>query len=414
MRGFEQSGIFYSAVKDENKKLGALICGFFGGSIVLCTIALQPLGFTGRTTVFKAVMLAFVIAAVGCFVFRRMNAVLRGNAAHYSCDDVKFCVSADGVTTTLYYAAIVDITFAERTFMRLKRGYDVTVFTDERSYRFTIVFNGFNNLPAPKDTPFEPIIRRVNGLGANSASSLPSPEAPRPAPDMSALKTPAPHSAPTLSTDEMPTVGGASLEGVLSRLNNELNPAEEAPAPPPPPLPAPERERIEAEENPVLTTGSFFCESRVTWALRIIAVAAGVVGGIFVLQALGLIGSYSKMDYAVALIALIFWAALWITLFRFGSAGKKYSYRLRKTEMLITAKNNEICLYTRDLVRIEHRPMKVLLKQYGWAITVITRYKEYKFRVLFPYKRKIYPYEKTALAQLEEYCPIQSAVKENL
>lgn len=411
MRGFEQSGTFYSAVKNENKKLGALIGGFFGGSIILCTIALQPLGFTGRTTVFKAVMLAFVIAAVGCFVFRKMNAVLRGNAAHYSCDDVKFCVSADGVTTTLYYAAIVDITFAERTFMRLKRGYDVTVFTDERSYRFTIVFNGFNNLPAPKDTPFEPIIRRVNGLGANSASSLPSSEAPRPAPDMSALKAPAPHSAPALSTDEMPAVGGASLESVLSRLNDELNPPEKAPAPPPP-IPAPRRERIEAEENPVLTTGSFFCESHATWALRIIIAAAGVIGGIFVLQALGLIGSYSKMDYAVALIALIVWAALWITLFRVGGTGRKYSYRLRKTEMLITAKNTEICLYTRDLVRIEHRPMKVLLKQYGWEITVITRYKEYKFRVLFPYGKKFYAYDKTALALLEEYCSEPSAAEE--
>lgn len=410
MRGFEQSGTFYSAVKNENKKLGALIGGFFGGSIILCTIALQPLGFTGRTTVFKAIMLAFVIAAVGCFVFRRMNAVLRGNAARYSCDDVKFCVSADGVTTTLYYAAIVDITFAERTFMRLKRGYDVTVFTDERSYRFTIVFNGFNNLPAPKDTPFEPIIRWVNGLSANSGSSLPSPAVPPPAPDMSAL---APRSAPALSTDEMPTVGGASLEGVLSRLNNELNPAEETPAPPPPPIPAPERERIEAEENPVLTTGTFFCESRVTWALRIIAVAAGVIGGIFVLQALGLIGSYSKMDYAVALIALIVWAALWITLFRVGGTGRKYSYRLRRTEMLITAKNTELCLYTRDLVRIEHRPMKILWKQYGWEITVITRYKEYKFRVMFPYGKKFYAYDKTALAQLEEYCSEPSAAEEN-
>ena len=64
-------------------------------------------------------------------------------------------------------------------------------------------------------------------------------------------------------------------------------------------------------------------------------------------------------------------------------------------------------------VRVEHRPLRFLWKQYGWAITVVTRYRRYKFRVLFPYKRKIYPYEKTALAQLEEYCPAQSAVKEN-
>lgn len=405
MRGFEQSGIFYSAVKDENKKLGALIGGFFVGSLALCTVALLPLYIANQTKVLIAVLLTFVIAAVGCFVFRRMNAIIRGNAARYSCDDIKFCVTADGVTTTLYYTAIEDITFAERTFMRLKRGYDVTVFTDERSYRFTIVFNGFNNLPAPKDTPFAPIIRWVNGLNTGNANTLF-------AQDMSAPCAPAFRSAHALSDGEMPTVGGGSLDGALSRLNDELSPPEEAPAPPPPPLPAPER--IEAGENPVLTTGTFFCESPATWALRIIAVAAGVVGGIFVLQALGLIGSYSKMDYAVALIALIIWAALWITLFRFGSAGKKYSYRLRKTEMTVTAKNNEICLYTRDLVRVEHRPMKILWKQYGWEITVVTRYKRYKFRVLFPYGRKIYPYEKTALAQLEEYCPAQPAVKENI
>ena len=117
MRGFEQSGIFYSAVKDENKKLGVLIGGFFVGSLALCTVALLPLYIANQTKVLIAVLLTFVIAAVGCFVFRKMNAIIRGNAAHYSCDDIKFCVSADGVTTTLYYTAIEDITFAERTFM---------------------------------------------------------------------------------------------------------------------------------------------------------------------------------------------------------------------------------------------------------------------------------------------------------
>lgn len=406
MRGFEQSGIFYSAVKDENKKLGALIGGFFVGSLALCTVALLPLYIANQTKVLIAVLLTFVIAAVGCFVFRKMNAIIRGNAAHYSCDDIKFCVSADGVTTTLYYTAIEDITFAERTFMKLKRGYDVTVFTDERSYRFTIVFNGFNNLPAPKDTPFAPIIRWVNGLNTGNANTLF-------AQDMSAPCAPAFRSAHALSDGEMPTVGGGSLDGALSRLNDELSPPEEAPAPPPAPMPA--RERVEAEENPVLTTGTFFCESPVTWALRIIAVAASVIGGLFVVRGLALIGTglFTRLDQIVELIALIIWVVLWITLFRFGSAGKRYSYRLRKTEMLITAKNNEICLYTRDLVRVEHRPMKILWKQYGWEITVVTRYKRYKFRVLFPYKRKIYPYEKTALAQLEEYCPARSAVKEN-
>lgn len=398
MRGFEQSGIFYSAVKDENKKLGALIGGFFVGSLALCTVALLPLYIANQTKVLIAVLLTFVIAAVGCFVFRKMNAIIRGNAAHYSCDDIKFCVSADGVTTTLYYTAIEDITFTERTFMRLKRGYDVTVFTDERSYRFTIVFNGFNNLPAPKDTPFAPIIRRVNGLNTGNANTLSAPSF---------------RSTHALSDGEMPTVGGGSLDGALSRLNDELNPAEEAPASPPAPMPA--RGRVEAEENPVLTTGTFFCESPVTWALRIFAAAASVIGGLFVVRGLALIGTglYTRLDQIVELIAIIIWAVLWITIFRFGNTGRKYSYRLRKTEMTVTAKNTELCLYTRDLVRVEHRPLRFLWKQYGWAITVVTRYRRYKFRVLFPYKRKIYPYEKTALAQLEEYCPAQSAVKEN-
>ena len=161
MRGTEQSGTFYSAVKGENKKLAALIAGFFVSSIVLCTIGLLPLNTANQPPVLKAVLLCFVIAAAACFFFRRMNALLRGNPAHYSCDDVKFTVTSADASTTLYFTAIEDITFAERKFLKLKRGYDVTVFTSERSYRFTIVFNGFNNLPRPEDTPFSPILTWV-------------------------------------------------------------------------------------------------------------------------------------------------------------------------------------------------------------------------------------------------------------
>ena len=420
MRGTEQSGTFYSAVKGENKKLAALIAGFFVSSIVLCTIGLLPLNTANQPPVLKAVLLCFVIAAAACFFFRRMNALLRGNPAHYSCDDVKFTVTSADASTTLYFTAIEDITFAERKFLKLKRGYDVTVFTSERSYRFTIVFNGFNNLPRPEDTPFNPIVTWVRCADKRLSSSLSQQEFVRPAPDMSAPCAPLLRSAPTPSTDEMPTVGGSSLQGVLSRLDEELNAAADAaaqpvpPAPPVQPVPSPEQERIAAEENPVITLGTFSCEHPSTWVLRIFAAASSVVGGLFVLRGLAMIGSVSKMDYAVGALALIIWVVVWITLFRFGNTGTEYSFRLRRTEMTITRRGGrEEVLYTRDLVRVEHRPMRFLWRQYGWVITVVTRYKKLSFRVLFPYGKKFCPYNKTALAQLEEYCPAQPAEKEN-
>lgn len=404
---YEKSGTFYSAVKNEKQKLLGCLGGFFGSSIVFCTLALLALKAANQTIELSAVLLGFVIAAPACFFLRHMNSIMRGKAARYSCDDVKFTVTADGTTTTIYFTAITDITFTERTFLKLRRGYDVTIYTAERSYRFTIVFGGFNNLPEPKDTVFEPVLQWVRGLGAQHGSSLKSREPSLSSPDMSA-----PNAA---SAEEMPSIGG-SLQSVLSRLDEELNAPEAPAAPPPAPitLPSPEQEQAAAEENPIIDMGTFFCEEIATWILRVFAVTTSVVGGVWVLSVLSLVGSSTYLDYAVAVFVLIIWAAFWITLFRFGNSGKEHSYRLRRTEMTISVrKKPEEVIYTRDLVRVEHRPMRFLWKQYGWKITVFTQYRQLRFRLLFPFGKKYLPYNKTVFAQLEKFCPAQTAEKEN-
>lgn len=403
---YEKSGTFYSAVKNEKQKLLGCLGGFFGSSIVFCTLALLALKAANQPTALSAVLLGFVIASPACFFLRIMNSIMRGNAARYSCDDVKFTVTADGATTTIYFTAITDITFTERTFLKLKRGYDVTIYTAERSYRFTIVFGGFNNLPEPKDTVFEPVVQWVRGLGTQHGSSLTSREQSLPSPDMSA--------ASAAPTEEMPSVGG-SLQSVLSRLDEELS-AHETPAAPPVPitLPTPEQERAAAEDNPIIDMGTFFCEEIATWILRVFAVTTSVVGGVLVISVLPLIGSSTYLDYAVSVLALIIWATFWITLFRFGNSGKEHAYRLRKTEMTVTVrKKPEEVIYTRDLARVEHRPMRFLWKQYGWKITVFTQYRQLTYRLLFPFRKKYLPYNKTVFAQLEKFCPAQTAEKEN-
>lgn len=406
---------FYIAYENENTLMLLCVGGIFFFSIAFCAIALMALLTLKQNQMLVAVLLCFVIACPTLFFFRKMNALLLGKSAKIESDDVKFTITANGITTTLYHPSIEDISFSEIKFLWLKRGYDVNIFTSEKRYQYSIVFNGFNNVPPPNETCFADILILVKYARRTVAAE--KPVVPQSAPLAEATSA-------AVFSPEMPTISKqGSVESVLKRLDEELDgaqmPCAEA-KPAPTVLPLSENTLSEnslgdskiaerkSDENKVITYGSFFCENAATFIFKIVAIAVPIIGGLllFILRDY-IVGSnfYPQFNYVGIDAIIIAWAVVWITIFRVGSKGVEHKFTLYDSTVVINSKKDkERVIYLRDLVEMEHRPMRFLWKQYGWKVTLITRYQKITYRVIFPYGRKFFAYDKISLAVLEKYC----------
>lgn len=368
--GYVEKGSFRCAFGNEKPLLICFLTAAFAAYLGIGLGIMWP-HYGTEAFLFYAILGALLFI-VDIILFKvAYNIIMKGKEASYYADSVKFTVTCAGKKEIFYYEDVHFVRFETFSSFGIPRGYIVTVCTRQGDFRYSCLSRKRKVFGEPQDTPF--FILKQN------AEKDTTPER--------AVE----YSQEDLERPVVPMVYSKVPENSVHRnIPDHRKPESNI--------------KILKEDEFVTAKGAFrvpYEKEVMGYILLPVFFLAGIIVGMLFINM-----QNDIFEYAASLIWSLAIGAVWLlvigTIFNIIASGRECSYISDGREFRVTDKGETRTIYLCDVERVEYLPLKLLWKQRGYLVKIITKYTVIEYKYLFPRRVKYFPPEKTPFRTIEE------------
>ncbi len=364
---FETHGFFRCAYSTEKFYMILIICVCFA-----CMSAVSAFMVSWMTDSSQALFIALailvcdVILAAVAIVLLRL--VLYGREYSYSADESKMTICGEAKRMDIYYSNVISVQYEELMLFRLKRGFRVTIITKKSQIVFNMIYRRFDARMTPDSTPFRILEEHAGLLNIMSVDE-----------------------AVQLRRSQMTEQQLAYEDGLLERpiVRSER---------PQIVINQPKISYVDSEESLIIAKGKFFTPhpKRLLFSGIILLISeAWMFFHAFMFEKTG------EFEFIIIGAVIIPFA---IGAYRIASR-KEYSYVADGREFRITSKGCSETLYYCDMVEVKYKLLKLLWREYGYRVSIVTKYRTITYDCLFLANKKYQETKELPFHILEEHIP---------